>query len=318
MSDIQGQNRRRFTWNLKRSLMRAAYPFGNAVVSHVPGARKLALGVYYNLMPHLMLPEQWLNVHGVPLLANIYDGIGAYQFFQGEYALARVSEIREAVKEGDTVIDIGANIGYFTVLLADLVGPKGKVYAFEPDPRNFHLLKRTIERNGWTHVIAEQKAVSNKAGEFLLYQTRAGTANTLTQSEHISTVKVHVVTLDDFLSDEHHIDFVKMDTDGSEPLAIQGMSQLIRRSPALRVLAEYQPGNLKRYLSDPLDFITIAEQHGLTLTAILDSDKGRLANLDLSPLNTLADDKNLDLLFAASRMDKKDKRIIGRKGMAHK
>lgn len=291
--------------NLKRSLMRAAYPFGNAVASHVPGGRKLARYVYYNLMPHLMPPELWINVHGVPLLTNIYDGIGAYQFFQGEYALARVSEIREAVKEGDIVIDIGANIGYFTVLLANLVGPKGKVYAFEPDPRNFHLLQRTIERNGWTHVIAEQKAVSNKAGEFLLYQTWGGTGNSLTPVEHNSTVRVHVVTLDDFLSDEHHIDFIKMDMDGSEPLAIQGMAQLIRRSPNLRVLAEYQPGNLKRYLGNPMDFITIAEQHGLTLTAILDTDNGRLPSLDLSPLKLLADDINLDLLFTASTLKKR-------------
>ena len=305
MSDIQGQNRRRFTFtlNLKQSLMRAAYSFGKAVANHVPGGRKLARSVY-NLVYNLMPPEQWINVHGVPLLANIHDnGIGAHQFLQGGYALARVSEIREAVKEGDTVIDIGANIGYFTVLLADLVGPKGKVYAFEPDPRNFYLLQRTIERNGWTHVIAEQKAVSNKAGEFLLYQTRSCAANTLTPSgEHISAVNVRVVTLDDFLSDEHHIDFVKMDTDGSEPLAIQGMVQLIRRSPNLRVLAEYEPGNLKRYLSNPLDFITIAEQHGLTLTAILDTDNGRLPNLDLSPLKHLADDANLDLLFTASTL----------------
>ena len=297
MSDIQGQTKGRFTLNLKQSVMRAAFPFGKAVANHVPGGRKLAWGVY-NLMPS----EQWINVHGVPLLANIHDhGIGAHEFFHGGYVLARVSEIQEAVKEGDTVIDIGANIGYFTVLLANLVGPKGKVYAFEPDPRNFRLLQRTIERNGWTHVIAEQRAVSNKAGEFTLYQTRSCAANTLTPGEHISAVKVHVVTLDNFLADEHHIDFVKMDMDGSEPLAIQGMTELIRRSPNLRVVAEYEPGNLKRYLSNPLDFITIAEQHGLTLTTILDPDNGRLPNLDLSLLKNLADDANLDLIFTASQ-----------------
>ena len=234
-----------------------------------------------------------MNVHGVPLLANIHDGgIGYTLFLRGEYALTRVSEIREAVKEGDVVIDIGANIGYFTVLLANLVGPGGKVYAFEPDPRNFYLLQRTIARNGWTHVIAEQKAVSNEAGELLLYQT-------LTPDAHISTVKVQVVNLDDFLSDEPHISFIKMDMDGSEPLAIQGMAQLIQLSPGLRLLAEYEPGNLKRYLSDPLDFITIAREHGLKLTAILDSRNGRLPNLDLAPLKHLADDAYLDLLFTA-------------------
>jgi len=279
--------------------MRKAVAFVRAVVGHIPGGKKLAWGVY-----NLMTPgaERWINVHGVPLLANIHDGgIGTLLFLQGEYALTRVSEIREAVKEGDIVIDIGANIGYFTTLLANLVGPKGKVYAFEPDPRNFDLLQRTIERGDYSQVIAEQKAVSNKAGEFLLYQTRSWAASALTQCEHVSTTKVEVVTLDDFLSDEHHISFVKMDMDGSEPLAIQGMAQLIQRSPELRVLAEYEPGNLKRYLSDPLDFITIAGQHGLKLTAILDPHSGQLPNLDLSPLKHLADDAYVDLLFTAER-----------------
>ena len=302
MSDIRGQTRGRFKLNLKQSLMRAAYSFGKTVANHVPGGRKLARGVFnhvYNLMP----PEQWINVHGVPLLANIHDhGIGVHEFFQSGYELVRVSEIRKAVKEGNTVIDIGANIGYFTVLLANLVGPKGKVYAFEPDPRNFRLLQRTIERNGWTHVIAEQKAVSNKAGEFTLYQTQSCAANTLTPGEHISAVKVHVVTLDDFLSDEPHIDFVKMDMDGSEPLAIQGMAQLIQRSPNLQVVAEYEPGNVKRYLGNPLDFITITEESGLKLSAILDIDNGRLPNLDLSHLKHLADDEKVDLIFTASTL----------------
>lgn len=246
-----------------------------------------------------------VNVHGSPCLINIHRGLGIPLFFNVHYSPARVPEIQEVVKEGDTVIDIGANIGYFTILLANLVGPTGKVYAFEPDPSNFSLLQRTIERNGWTQVIAEQKAVSNKTEELLLYQTKSGASNSLAPTEHISTVKVQVVALDDFLSSEHHISFVKMDMDGSEPLAIQGMARLIQQSPNIHVLAEYEPGNVKRYLSDPLDFITIAEQHGLSLTVILDSYKGRLPNLDLASLNDLADDKQLDLLFTSSTLENK-------------
>lgn len=282
---------------VRQSLIRKVFPFVKAVARHIPGGRKFAWGMYNLMTPDA---ERWINVHGVPLLVNIHDGgIGYTLFLRDEYALTRVAEIRETVKEGDVVIDIGANIGYFTVLLANLVGPRGRVYAFEPDPRNFHLLQRTIERNGWTHVVAEQKAVSNEARELLLYQTKSWASNTLTPDAHISTVKVQVVTLDDFLSDEHHISFVKMDMDGSEPLAIQGMAQLTQRSPGLRVLAEYQHVNLKRYLSDPLDFITIAGEHGLKLTAILDPYSGRLSNLDLAPLKHLADDAYLDLLFTA-------------------
>ena len=95
-----------------------------------------------------------------------------------------------------------------------------------------------------------------------------------------------------------------MDMDGSEPLAIQGMAKLIQRSPNLQGLAEYEPSNVKRYLSNPLDFITIVEQHGLALTAILDTDNGRLPNLDLEPLKHLADGENLELLFTVQNQRK--------------
>ena len=85
--------------SVKQSLVRVAYPFAKVVASHIPSGRKLAQGVY-NLVTHDA--ERWINVHGVPLLANIQDyGIGTLLFLQGEYASARVSEIREAVKEGD-------------------------------------------------------------------------------------------------------------------------------------------------------------------------------------------------------------------------
>lgn len=298
MSDTRNPTMGRASLNVKQSLIRAVYPIAKAVEYRIPGGRKLVRSVY-NLVTHDA--ERWINVHGVPLLVNIQDyGIGSLLFLRGGYALGRVSEIQKAVKEGDRVIDIGANIGYFTVLLAKLVGPQGKVYAFEPDPRNFHLLQRTVERNGWSHVTVGQKAVSNKGGESLLYQTREWTANALAPGEHVSTVKVQVVNLDDFLSDEHDISFIKMDMDGSEPLAILGMAQLIQRSPNIRILTEYHPGNLKRYLTSPLDFIKIAEQHSLKLAAILDVDNGRLPNFDLTILEHLANDGCLDLLFTAS------------------
>lgn len=284
---------------IKQSLMRAVFPLAT-VAKYVPGGRRIARRAYHLLTPE---PERWVNVHGAPLLANIHDdGIGTVLFLKGVYAAGKVAEIRDAVREGDTVIDIGANIGYITVLFANIVGSKGKVYAFEPDPRNFELLQQTIKQNNYTQVIAEQKAGSDKKGKCSFYQTQSWAANTLTPLSNLPSIEVEVVALDDYLSAERDISFVKIDTDGSEPLAIQGMQQLIRRSPNIRVLAEYQPGNLKRYLTNPLDFILFAEKCGLKLSAILDTEKGRLPDLDLTPLRNLDDNKNLDLLFTAGNL----------------
>lgn len=298
MSGTDSKSIRSPASSVKQSLARTFYPAVKAALYHIPGGAKFGKWVYslYNRDA-----EQWMIVHGIPLLANTRDhGIGSLLFIKGAYALAREKEILEIVKEGDTVIDIGANIGYFTVLLAKLVGTKGKVYAFEPDPRNFYYLQRTIERNGWNHVIAEQKAVSNKTGEFTLYQGREWTGNSLTPNNFISTTTAQVVALDDYLTNEHEIKFVKMDMDGSEPLAIEGMARLIKKSPDIHVLAEFQPPNVKRYLSNPLDYIKIAKKSGLKLEAILHVDTGRLPTNDLDILEHLTDDKYLDLLFISA------------------
>src|SRR2546427_3878451 len=65
--------------------------------------------------------------------------------------------VKKIVKKGDTVLDLGANIGYWTCLLADLVGVTGRVFAFEPSPYNFQLLKKNVEMNGYKNVTLEQK-----------------------------------------------------------------------------------------------------------------------------------------------------------------
>jgi FkbM family methyltransferase len=68
------------------------------------------------------------------------------------------------VKEGMVVVDIGANIGYYTLIAAKLVGKSGIVYVFEPMPSNYECLCKNIEVNGYTNVVLIQKAVSNKYG----------------------------------------------------------------------------------------------------------------------------------------------------------
>ena len=77
--------------------------------------------------------------------------------------------IKKHVKRGDVVLDLGANIGYFTLILPRLVGEEGKVFAFEPDPENFALLKKNVEINSYQNVVLVQKAVSNRNGKATLY-----------------------------------------------------------------------------------------------------------------------------------------------------
>jgi FkbM family methyltransferase len=77
--------------------------------------------------------------------------------------------IQRETKPGNVVADVGANIGYYTLILARCVGPEGRVFAFEPDPVNFALLQRNIEVNGYRNVVAVNKAVSDRAGPTRLF-----------------------------------------------------------------------------------------------------------------------------------------------------
>ena len=77
--------------------------------------------------------------------------------------------ILHTIRAGDVFVDVGANIGYYTVIAAKIVGDQGHVYAFEPDPTSFAILKANVERNGLANVTLEQKALSNEPGSLRLF-----------------------------------------------------------------------------------------------------------------------------------------------------
>ena len=87
----------------------------------------------------------------------------------GGYENAETELFESHIKEGDVVMDIGANIGYYTLVAAKLVGANGKVYAFEPESINFSFLKKSVEINNYENVICEKKAVSNENGKLKLF-----------------------------------------------------------------------------------------------------------------------------------------------------
>lgn len=223
-----------------------------------------------------------VEVQGSKMYVNIHDKSPSMRKTFQHYALSRVHEgsttemFKEVVKEGDVVVDLGANMGYFTLLAARLIGRKGKVYAFEPEPINYGVLTKNIELNGYNWVIPIQKAVSNKAGIARLYISPEDTGhNTLTQYDGRydngrEFVEVETVALDEFFKDkEHQIDVIKMDIEGAEMLALSGMDRAIRENKNLRMFVEFFPTAIREMGYSPEEFARrLTEDYKFSMFAV--------------------------------------------------
>jgi len=172
------------------------------------------------------------------------DDITAELLLKGTWEPYTTEVVKQLLQEGMVAVDIGANIGYYSLLAASLVGKTGKVYAFEPEPQNYTLLIRNVNANGYTNIEAHQKAVSHSAGKMALYLgTQSGTHSlfgvrgTTTQS-----VMVDLVSLDEFFKERtKNVDIIKVDVQGAEMDVLTGMQNVIKGNDHLILLTEFEP-----------------------------------------------------------------------------
>jgi len=148
--------------------------------------------------------------------------------------------LEEHVRSGDVAIDIGAGVGHYTYLFSKLVGETGKVYAYEPDPFMFKILKANIRLNGLTNVIAKPFAIGDCNDEMLFYVSTVGSSSLRPMRGLRSIIKVKVITLDSL--NLPWVDWVKIDTEGYEANVLRGMKNTMEiHNP--RLLLEFIPEN---------------------------------------------------------------------------
>ena len=253
------------------SALTRAYKFLSGTgIGKIPGI----LAVYDRLLQLFWSEEIILEVQGSKMYLNVRDKDPSMRKTFQAYALNRIHEesttelFNKVLKEGDVVVDLGANIGYFTLLAAKLVGKNGKVYSFEPEPRNFSFLEKNIELNNYKQVIANQKAIAEGPGTVKLYICPYDTGHhTINQYGGIKAyrpdfiddkkefVEIEKVALDDFLKDEKQpINVIKMDVEGAEMLALSGMDRIIRESKHMKMFVEFFPLLIKEMGGSPEEF----------------------------------------------------------------
>ncbi len=149
------------------------------------------------------------------------------------------------IDEGDVVVDVGANIGYYSVLVAEKVGPKGRVFAIEPEEKNFEILKKNIETNKFRNVklIKAGAGVRNEERILEVSQNnygdhRVGSQISDVRCQEKERQRVKIIRLDDVIEDK--VDLLKIDTQGFEPYVIEGSKRIIEEDRP-EIFLEYTP-----------------------------------------------------------------------------
>ena len=170
-----------------------------------------------------------------------------YEQYKRRAERAVIASIDAWVRRGDRVADIGANIGFYTALLAERVGPGGAVYAFEPEPLNFARLAARTARYAQTRTVAACVTDHDGSAELFLSPDLNVDHRSYSTGEPRRRMTVAAVTLDSYLSGGDTLRLVKMDVQGAEYAALLGMADVLARSPDVRLLMEVWPYVLERF-----------------------------------------------------------------------
>jgi len=183
----------------------------------------------------------------VEFICDLGDHIAREVCFTGMYEPQETALFRALVRPGMTVVDVGANWGYFTLLAAALVGSSGRVVALEPEPRLFAVLAENIRRNGLTHTTALACAVTDRESVLALDGFDAAQGNwgvsRVAQAHGAAPTQVSGRALDDLLDSQgvERVEMVKIDVEGHELSVLRGMSDGLAAGQYRRLLVEWHP-----------------------------------------------------------------------------
>lgn len=222
-------------------------------------------------LPYKLKPHWWLNMDGHKFFMN--EGDASMRAILKDYEIIANRKIHEnryleqwektwepettkivkdLVKPGMTCLDIGASVGYFTLLFSRQVGPTGKVFSFEPTTNQISYIKKNIKKNGY-----EKIAKVFHMGAFDVHDEIGMPVHAPIK------YKVKVGPVDDVLEAEgvSQVDFIKIDVDGVEPRVLKGLIRIIERSPNLKMMIEYYPKYIEQAGCSTQEFMDIINKY---------------------------------------------------------
>ncbi|MBI5578837.1 MAG: FkbM family methyltransferase [Deltaproteobacteria bacterium] len=227
-----------------------------------------------------------MTVSGFRMSAHSFDrylALWSWRFdFKESY---KIRLLRQYCQPGSAALDIGANIGYFSLLLSSFAAGRGHVWAFEPAPDNFAMLLKNIKANRRGNITPVRAAVGAKTGQQFLYLSSAHSGDHRVYQPREGprpAVPVDFVALDDYFSSNRRIDLIKMDIQGAEGLALKGMPRILSQSPRPIILMECWPHGLQGAGSKVTDVLFQLSRRGYRLHW-LDESRSTLMPVALEP-----------------------------------
>jgi FkbM family methyltransferase len=186
-------------------------------------------------------------------------------FLGGRWHTPVVAMLREHVKPGMTALDIGANVGFMAVHMADRAGPDGTVLAFEPEPRNFAILATNARHARYRNIVPFSSAIGDAVGSTVLWLSpRDGGDHRTVASEGRQGVPIEVTTVDHLAAERKvEIHFVKMDIQGAEAAALRGMVKTMSAPAFQGLVLEFWPAALRAAHEDPVEVLEGVRRAGL-------------------------------------------------------
>lgn len=240
--------------------------------------RRAARGVFFSQEPEpgagrsvrvrvdgltLELPERFLPQH-----------------VHHEYEPLTTRWLREATRPGMRVADVGAHIGYFSLLLGRLVGERGHVYAVEPADENIRFLERNLTANRAGNVTLLRVAAGKESRRRTFRLSDSSDSHGFYEHPFAAagtTLEVDEAPLDDLI--EGPVDIVKVDVEGAELEVLAGMRRLLQDSPAVRLVIEWNPACLRAAGHDPSRLPLELRERGFELT-VLDERTGSARDVE--------------------------------------
>ena len=211
-----------------------------------------------NFIIKKLIPEK-IKINSSFIYLNPNDPVVSGALFFGVYEISETKFLNKICFKGMKVIDIGANVGYYSALTSEAVGPNGIVLALEPDPESYNYLLKTIKSSKFKNIRSFRKAASdhNNILPLFISKDNRGDNRLYKTKQKRQSIRVETIRLDELVIENEidQIDLVKIDVQGYEPKVIRGMENIIKSSTNITLLTEFWPRGIVEAGENPTDFL---------------------------------------------------------------